>query len=572
MRPLWTSVFGGGSSAAAPRAKAAGAIVRDRKVDRVRATPARSSVNNNDELVNAAAAGKYGDLLTAPGGRLEVSDKFRQVAAIFEYGVCLVAEGYHQASYFTSAAEFAKRMGVNVSPATIVGIDDLRRVYAAASRTGHAAAAISSEISSEMQRDILRRIEEAVKLRASDLHIHVTHKETEVEYRIDGMLVKQPSWPIDYGKKFQSATHAMADTGASDANYNEREYQGARISVAESSLPEGVQACRLQFNPTINGGRILIIRLLYTNTKASGAGESLEALGYHPDHIEGISRIMRMPKGINMWAGPVNSGKTTSLATILGQYSAIYRGQKRILTVEDPPELMIPTAVQMPVANANTPQERADAFQAAIRAALRSDPNVLLIGEIRDKESGQLAMEGVLTGHGIYATIHATSAHGIIDRLRNMGVEEWKITNPEYISSLFAQHLVRKLCPDCKVPMTKANTDPHLYRRLRALKADTSYVCVHGRGCSRCAERGFVGRTIAAEMILPDFEYMKLLRESNGREAERYWLQELHGFTMVENGVSKVLAGILDPNDVETLVGYIDPEVVRVADQLREIA
>ena len=378
--------------------------------------------------------------------------------------------------------------------------------------------------------------------------------------RIDGAVQEIDQLVSQHAYDLLATGFAMAD--ASDASYQPYEYQGARISDLTTELPVGVQAVRLQWNPLAYNGRYLIARLLYSGRKDTS---DLDTLGYSPGHLRLIKFMRAQPLGMVVISGPTGSGKSTTLKKAL-ENLMIERGfEINVLTVEDPPEYVIDGAQQMPVTNAKTPQERAIKFQQAITAALRSDPDVIMIGEVRDPESGKLAFEGAMTGHQIWTSLHTNSAIGILDRLRDMmGHEEsYKIFDPTVLNGLVGQRLLRKLCPHCRIPLEQAiserRIDPTVVERLEATMRKlnrTDAIYCRGPGCEMC-KKGYTGRTVAAEVIVPDVHFMDLLREGRKAEAERYWLEEKDGATMLAHGLAKVFAGMVSPVDLENSVGTI---------------
>lgn len=417
---------------------------------------------------------------------------------------------------------------------------------------------------SRMQRDLIAIVANAKSMGASDIHIIVNRDRARVRFRVDGVMTDINEIQPQYAFELLSATFAMAD--ASDPSYQPRSPQGARISQVQTDLPRGVQAVRLQFNPLANDGRELIMRLL---DSGEGNKVNLEKLGYRPKHLELISTMISRPVGINIISGPTGSGKSTTLKAVLERIIAERRGEANIITIEDPPEYVIEDAQQMPVTNAKTQEERNAAFTAAINAGLRSDPDIMMIGEIRDRPAANLAVEGALSGHPIYASLHANSAPDILTRLRNMGIEDYKAFDPSVFSGLIAQRLVRRICRHCKRPITdpevEKTIDPLRLKRIDAMLnaspehlRDRSRIHVAGEGCSHCKE-GYSGRAVIAEILLPDEKFMQLLRDGNKVQARGYWFETLGGNDLLGEAWIHALEGSVSPVDIENTVALIAP-------------
>jgi len=381
--------------------------------------------------------------------------------------------------------------------------------------------------------------------------------------RKDGVMTNIRQVRADWASDLCAAAFNMAD--ASDSSYRTHEYQGARISEIRTPLPEGVQAIRLQFNPLPNGGRYMVARLLYANSVVDYEGD-VDTLGYAASHIEQLRRMRRKPFGINIISGPTGSGKSTTLQRALVALMREKRNQVNVITIEDPPEYVIAGAAQLPVLNAATEEERNEKFRAAITAALRSDPDVIMIGEIRDRSSSALAFTAAMTGHQVWASLHTNDAISILDRLKDQGIENYKLSDHTLVTGLIGQRLIRKLCPHCRIPFADAKKSKivtpsllHGLEKIFAAGAKPDGVFFAGSGKTkqcRCRE-GYIGREVVAEVICPDAGFMRFVRDGNKIEAVEYWISELGGITILEHAIQKALAGTCDPRDVEDKAGEL---------------
>ena len=234
-----------------------------------------------------------------------------------------------------------------------------------------------------------------------------------------------------------------------------------------------------------------------------------------------------------------------------------------LITVEDPPEYPIPGARQMPVTNATTEEEKEAAFNLALAASLRSDPDAIMVGEIRTLSSAELTFKAALSGHNVWSTLHANSAPAIINRLLDMGIDPFKLKDPELIRGLLSQRLFKKLCPKCREPISRHPEHPSYKRVENALGRygiEQSYI--KGAGCAFCGGKGIVGRIVASEIILPDSKFLEKIVSGNKGEAVHYWTSELSGRTLKEDAIDKRLRGIIAVDEVERWCGMLDAEAV----------
>lgn len=510
-----------------------------------------------EELIEHA-----GNLLTGPGGVLERRPEQREIMALFESGLLLLSKFHIDDPHISSFVGLLRRKGMTVDVvATDLGL--ISKCYDERDEGVGDGVVKADDEATSMQKDIIKFIGECARMKASDAHIVVDQTSTRVRLRVHGILRDLVEWRSAYGSDFCAAAFAMAD--ASDASYQPYEYQAARISDSSVRLPAGVQALRLQFNPLSYGGRHLVMRFLY---RSSGNVGDVDTLGYAQKQINQIKRIRATPMGINIVAGPTGSGKSTTLQRILTTLMRERKNEISVFTVEDPPEYVIAGAQQMPVTNASTAEERKEKFNAAIRAALRSDPDVIMIGEIRDHESAKLAFEAAMTGHQVWATLHAVDCLTIISRLKDIGVDEYKLFDPAVFTGLIGQRLLRALCNNCKIPVMQARNEGEIKddlweRIINVFGRDLDGIFHQGKGCSACGNSGCKGRSVVAEVLLPDDPFMEQMRAENKVGAKRYWVDNLNGLTMLGHGILKASAGEVSPEEVERMLGLLELDKVR---------
>jgi general secretion pathway protein E len=357
---------------------------------------------------------------------------------------------------------------------------------------------------------------EAIKENASDIHIESFENRLQVRFRVDGVLREVLNPPRVLGPLLVSRVKVMAHLDIAE----KRLPQDGRISLRVAGRPVDVRVSTL---PAGHGERV-VLRLL---DKREGRLE-LEHLGMEPRSREGLINLLRRPHGILLVTGPTGSGKTT---TLYGALSLLNDHKRNIMTVEDPIEYYLDGVSQTQV---NPKVEMT--FARGLRAILRQDPDVVLVGEIRDLETAEIAVQASLTGHLVLSTLHTNSAVGAITRLRDMGVEPFLLSSS--LIGVLAQRLVRKLCPVCKQPYQASAADC----RLLGVDPANPPTLYAPQGCEQCNRSGYRGRSGIFELVLVDATLQSMIHEGRGeQDLERY----ARGFTpsIRDDGRLRVLAG-----------------------------
>jgi type II secretory ATPase GspE/PulE/Tfp pilus assembly ATPase PilB-like protein len=490
--------------------------------------------------------------LTAEGGPLDRGQQLRQIAAYYADGKLIVSKSHRSSPHILSLIAEIRAGGY---PEPQIEAVELNRVQLSYERTVGSFDFRSKQDEVRMRREVLDLVAEMSKRRVSDIHVVVYEQSCLVRARVAGAMEYVAEWPPEYGHSFCAAAFTMAD--AADVNYQPYEYQGARVSNRKDlQLPEGVISLRLQFNPTVYDGRAMIMRILH-NTDDKTAGD-VTALGFTPEQLEDFEFLRSKPYGINVVAGPTGHGKSTTLQRNIIAILKEYNYNLAFYTVEDPPEYPITGAVQMPVTNASTQEERAAQFTKAIAAAMRSNPDRMMIGEIRDAASAQLAFEAAMTGHQVWTSLHSNDAITIPFRLRDLHVEDYKLCDPTLMTGMISQRLVRKLCKSCCLPIEEKELNYNLLARFEAAQIPTERLRKRNpQGCPKCGNTGYSSRTVVAEVIIPDNDFMDMVKKDRKQDAEQYWLTNLNGRNMMEHMVDRLRAGEVDPGDAERVVGPI---------------
>jgi len=329
---------------------------------------------------------------------------------------------------------------------------------------------------------------EAVRKGASDIHIEPFEKRLAVRYRVDGVMQKLLEPPRAIAPLVISRLKVMAKLDIAER----RLPQDGRISLRVAGRPVDVRVSTL---PSGHGERV-VLRLL---DKQAGRLD-LEQLGMPEDSLKSLQSTLNLSHGIVLVTGPTGSGKTTTLYAALAKLNT---SRYSILTVEDPIEYYIDGIGQTQVNN----KVELD-FARGLRAILRQDPDIVMVGEIRDMETAEIAVQASLTGHLVLSTLHTNTAVGAVTRLRDMGIEPFLLSSS--LVGLVAQRLVRKLCPDCKRPPSPQAIE---LKALRAASVDVSRVCT-AHGCERCGHTGYVGRQGIYEVVKIDETMRTMIHES----------------------------------------------------------
>lgn len=487
-------------------------------------------------------------VLTAKGGEITISDDLRAIVALLDDGRLMVSKSHvfnpHVRGFMGRLKHLNRDYAVQQCDLSVIA-----SFYEQST---------SSESHSNMQLAARQLFDRAVEQRASDIHIRVsTRHRTQILFRVHNDLTFIEEHTYDFGDQLCTTIfQAMADV--SDATFEKMSRQDARIS-GRDKIPDKIDGIRIATSPQVDG-YIVVLRLLYNDATHD---LDLGRLGYSPDQTLAVETLKKKPTGVVLIGGPTGSGKSTTLQRILSSIIAKSQGRKHIITVEDPPEYPIPGAVQTPVMNAESEEDRSREYQKAIKAAMRLDPDIIMLSEIRDNPTGRLAVQAAMTGHQVWTTVHANSALAIIDRLIDLGVSQQLITDPTIVAGLVCQRLVKELCPHCKKPLSSHlhEFDPRTQDRfMRAINCDSAFV--QGEGCSKCSGRGTVGRTVVVETIVTDERLMTMLRNGDRAAANDYIRKELGTLSMLDHAILKVNAGLVDPLEAEDVVGPLSPLVV----------
>ena len=368
-------------------------------------------------------------------------------------------------------------------------------------------------------------ISTALRERASDIHLVPFETTLQLRYRIDGLLQEKPPPPKQLHAALVSRIKIMADMNIAERfmpqdGHIQINHRGSRVDIRVGTMP------------TIYG-ESLVMRLLQKDNKLLSPQE----LGLDAGRAALMSRLVEKPHGLFLTTGPTGSGKTTTLYSIL---QGVYTPEKKILTIEDPVEYELAGVAQIPVR-----PSRNFTFATGLRAILRQDPDVVMVGEIRDSETAEIAIRAALTGHQVFSTLHTNDSTGAVTRLIDMGVEPFLISSS--LEGVLAQRLVRRICPQCR---TSAEVPMGTREKMAALGARlTAGPYYKGKGCEECRGTGFRGRIGIFELLAINNELRELIlhRKSN---AELKAAAQKTMITMFQDALQKAVDGVTTLDEI----------------------
>jgi type IV pilus assembly protein PilB len=363
---------------------------------------------------------------------------------------------------------------------------------------------------------------QAVKERVSDMHIEPEENQVRVRCRIDGLLKEVSVLP----KKLQSAIISRVKILSNLDISESRKPQDGRIRLKVDDHELDV---RVSTFPTLHGENV-VMRILDKSSVLLG----LKEVGLSDADLENFEKLITRPNGIILVTGPTGSGKTSTLYSALGHISTI---EMNIITIEDPVEYELPLIRQTQVN-----PKAGITFATGLRGILRQDPDIIMVGEIRDKETAEVAIQASMTGHLVFSTLHTIDAPSALGRLIDMGVEPFLVSTS--VIGIIAQRLVRVICEKCKEPYRPSEDV------LRAMDLDPKGIYYHGKGCEKCNKSGSAGRTGIHEMLLLTDKIRRMIDVRASNDDIKKAAREQGMLTLRENGIYKVKKGIVTPDEL----------------------
>ncbi len=487
--------------------------------------------------------------LTAQGEAHEVSPELREMLCFLDTGELLVVQGSTMDLNVLAFREDLKRTGVHftVRPCSLAEV----REHYARSPTAQGRIGSASDVRRESATvsKVMEVISGAAQEGASDVHFFDEEGLCRIRIRVNGLLedfAALPQVPTQLGLEMRSAIYqGMCDVA--DSTFKPHQPQDARLkeSVVRSM---GLYGARVATRP-LDKGQMMVLRLLH---RRAGEQWTLERLGYLPEQAALIASMTENKHGLHIFSGATGSGKSTSLEVLIKRLARNFNNQLHILTLENPPEYKIDGARQTPVIN--------DDWTGGIKNAMRLDPDVIMIGEMRDTASAQSAFQAALTGHGVWTTLHANDPFAILQRLDDLELDPGLYGDASLVRGLIYQALVPILCEHCRIPF-RERAD-----RLPAPVADrVRHYCNGGEnvflineaGCEHC-RKGLKGRSVVAEVVSPTQDLLDAFRAKGKAAARMMWLRDHKGITRAAHVTQLIGAGVVDPMHGEAMVCRLD--------------
>jgi len=427
--------------------------------------------------------------------------------------------------YFGSNIEIVKELGETVEPESTADTLELGDITYSGKEE-------NEEESGPIIKLVNQMIHDAVVQNASDIHIEPFEKTVRVRYRVDGLLRKITEYPIKVHNSVISRIKILS-----------------KLDIAERRLPQdgkffrhkdGEQYdFRVSTMPTSTHGEKVVLRVL----QVSNSTKRLKDLGFSDHNMDRVKTLLEYPYGIILVTGPTGSGKSTTLVGILNHLKSI---TKNIVTIEDPVEYSISGITQCQVH-----PEIGLNFARFLRSILRQDPDIIMVGEIRDKETAQLAIEASMTGHLVFSTLHTNTAAAAINRLLNLGIE------PDMLGvsllGVISQRLVRSLCNNCKKPELLTD-ETILADAKRIFRNQKEYQTYQPVGCQKCRNSGYHGRTAIHEILINNSKIRELMNDMASKSQIEQVARKSGMRTMFQDGIEKSLLGITSLNEIRRVV------------------
>ncbi|ULQ59089.1 GspE/PulE family protein [Brucepastera parasyntrophica] len=366
---------------------------------------------------------------------------------------------------------------------------------------------------------------EGIRSGASDIHIEAGTEKARVRYRIDGVLRTIRTIDSNRFPAISSRIKIMANLNILER----RQPQDGRITV---SVGEENVDFRVSIIP-VAGGESIVLRIL---GKKAAAG-TLDNLGFSRPQLTTLRKLLRIPHGLILLTGPTGSGKTTTLNAMLGE---IVSDTLKVIAIEDPVEFIVEGVNQIQIN-----EQIGLGFDVLLRRVLRQDPNVIMIGEIRDTSTAEIAVRAALTGHLVLSTLHTNDSVSAIPRLINMGIEPYLIAS--VLKGVAAQRLVRKLCPHCAKAVKPSEAEQNIFKR-SGMTAKKLYTA---GGCGACDNTGYTGRTIIAELFSNDSGLEELIMRRENLSSLNAYVQQNGMTTLLQEGLRKASEGITTLREIE---------------------
>lgn len=478
----------------------------------------------------------------------------------------LVKDGYEGELQFNALKNRVRKEGHKIERIAKIDIGLMKVLYESSQKHG-----AEDNSNNELIMYFTKMIEDALTEKVSDIHIEKRASKAHIRMRKHGELLDYKQTSSQYAQNLCSVIYNVLAENQ-DVQFMEDEYQAAAVDYIVKNTEVKL---RYQSLPVYPGGFDVVLRVLPIGSDDESFVD-LSDLGYAPTQVKTLIDIISKPVGGLIIAGTTGSGKSTTLKNLLMFSNAAHGYRSKIYTIEDPPEYKIPKVSQIPVVRRkNEDYTKKSPFEDPLIATMRADPDVLMIGEIRDRFTGDGLKKATQSGHQVMTTVHASSSLGIIERLSDFGITPSVMGSPEFLTGLVYQKLMPTLCQDCAVPLNSAIESGNVSKELTELSQRVKEVTESRHiikirkdgGCPHCNHLGVVGRQVCAEIIAPDFRLLHHFREQDAIGAYAYWRSlsdndmdsnDMTGKTALEHALVKMRQGLISPLDIEVGFGPVN--------------
>lgn len=515
-----------------------------------------------------------GKIISAVGDELQISEKARKELIIWDVSKgdkklvwILSVRTAFQNNNFLQTIKNAESAGYRIIQKCIIEPNVLNALYDRRTSADNQKATSDDSIVVGVFEIILQ---DALVENVSDIHIEVRNNGGIVRMRKNGeMMEYNPQNRLTYNDAYNLCSviyNVLASTKS--VSFDPRDCQQAAVNYA---IKEQELKLRYQSVPAYPDGFDVILRVLPVGRSEDFV--PLQKLGYTEQQVEELVNISARPVGSLIIAGVTGSGKSTTLKNLLMYINASSGYKMKIYSIEDPPEYNIAKITQIPVViGKDFDPTKMSPFEKPIKACMRGDPDIIMIGEVRDKITGDLTKKAVQSGHQVLTTVHATSALGIIERFQDFGLSRSVLGSPDFLTGLLYQKLMPLVCEHCAIDFHKlinsedaTKSDLEIYSRIGGIVgSDLKKYKLNKRsenGCSHCKGMGVKGRSVCAEVIMLDLDMIQLIGAGETIKLMQHWRNlsdndpfslNMRGKTCMEHGFQKMLAGLVCPYDLES--------------------
>lgn len=542
------------------------------------------SNNNENNGMSIFTAKKESDLppgnvLSAPGDEFKLTDNVRKEMIVWDTSTqerkmvwLLSVKSAYGSNSFLQLAKDIEKSDYKLVRKALIEPNLLNQLYDKRTNADNQSANADDSTVVLYFEKILK---DALLEKVSDIHFEVRPNGAVIRMRKNGdMMEYEPDRRLSYKEANDICSviyNVLASTKA--VSFDPRDCQQAAVNYfvkGQGNNKDQDLKLRYQSVPAYPDGYDVILRVLPIGN--SEEFTPLQVLGYTEQQVSDLIDISSRPVGSLIIAGVTGSGKSTTMKNLLMYINANAGYRLKIYSIEDPPEYNIPKITQIPVViGKDFDPTKMSPFEKPIKACMRGDPDIIMIGEVRDKITGDLTKKAIQSGHQVLTTVHATSGIGIIDRFQDFGLTRSVLGSPDFLTGLIYQKLMPIVCPHCSVDFHNhvnseeaGKADIEIYRRMTTVMPNLAKFPIKKRseeGCSHCKGSGIVGRTVCAEVVKIDIDMMQCIEQGRTLDLVLYWRslsdmkpesENMKGKTCMEHAFQKMLTGKICPFDLES--------------------